>query len=35
MLYPGMFKWTESNTIGKENKNNYKGKVIVLLNENL
>ena len=34
LTYPGRFKWTEPNKIGKENKNNYKGKVIVLLDEN-
>lgn len=31
--YPGKFKWTEGSTCGSENKDNYKGKVIVLLNE--
>ncbi len=33
LSYPGRFKWTKSNTCGKENSNNYKGKVIILLNE--
>lgn len=31
--YPGKFKWTEGSMCGSENKDNYKGKVIVLLNE--
>ncbi|TDW49964.1 C-terminal processing protease CtpA/Prc [Flavobacterium sp. 270] len=31
--YPGRFKWTEGSSGGTENKDNYKGKVIVLLNE--
>ncbi|QSB27107.1 S41 family peptidase [Flavobacterium sp. CLA17] len=31
--YPGRFKWTEGTMCGSENKDNYKGKVIVLLNE--
>ncbi|MFZ0597762.1 MAG: S41 family peptidase [Flavobacterium sp.] len=31
--YPGKFKWTKGSTCGSENKDNYKGKVIVLLNE--
>ncbi|MFD2942648.1 S41 family peptidase [Flavobacterium notoginsengisoli] len=31
--YPGRFKWTEGSTCGAENKDHYKGKVIVLLNE--
>ncbi|MEA9413845.1 S41 family peptidase [Flavobacterium sp. PL02] len=31
--YPGRFKWTEGTNCGTENKDNYKGKVIVLLNE--
>lgn len=31
--YPGKFKWTVGSSIGTENKDNYKGKVIVLLNE--
>jgi C-terminal processing protease CtpA/Prc len=33
LTYPGKFYWSEPNKIGKENKKNYKGKVIVLLNE--
>ncbi len=33
LSYPGKYKWSEIEKIGKENKNNYKGKVIVLLNE--
>ena len=31
--YPGRFIWTESAVCGKENSSNYKGKVVVLLNE--
>ncbi|MCV9928066.1 S41 family peptidase [Flavobacterium sp. LS1R49] len=31
--YPGRFIWTEGTNCGSENKDNYKGKVIVLLNE--
>lgn len=31
--YPGKFFWTKGSSSGKENKNHYKGKVIVLLNE--
>lgn len=31
--YPGRFKWTEPYTTGSENNTNYKGKVVVLLNE--
>jgi len=31
--YPGRFRWTEGRMCGSENKNHYKGKVIVLLNE--
>ncbi|RKR09945.1 C-terminal processing protease CtpA/Prc [Flavobacterium sp. 90] len=31
--YPGRYTWTEGSTCGTENKDNYKGKVIVLLNE--
>lgn len=31
--YPGRFRWTEGRMCGGENKDNYKGKVIVLLNE--
>jgi C-terminal processing protease CtpA/Prc len=31
--YPGRFRWTKGTNCGSENKDNYKGKVIVLLNE--
>lgn len=31
--YPGRYVWTEGRKCGYENKDNYKGKVIVLLNE--
>ncbi|WP_281322990.1 S41 family peptidase [Flavobacterium aestivum] len=31
--YPGRYVWTEERNCGSENKDNYKGKVIVLLNE--
>lgn len=31
--YPGRYKWTEGSKCGTENKDHYKGKVIVLLNE--
>ncbi|MFD1603474.1 S41 family peptidase [Flavobacterium artemisiae] len=31
--YPGRFYWTKGTSTGKDNKDNYKGKVIVLLNE--
>jgi C-terminal processing protease CtpA/Prc len=31
--YPGRFKWSKPQPCGYENKNNYKGKVVVLLNE--
>lgn len=31
--YPGKFKWTKGSTCGSENKDHYKGKVVVLLNE--
>ncbi|MEL1252905.1 S41 family peptidase [Flavobacterium sp. DGU38] len=31
--YPGRYTWEEGTNCGTENKNNYKGKVIVLLNE--
>lgn len=31
--YPGRFRWTEGTNCGSENKDNYKGQVIVLLNE--
>jgi len=33
LKYPGRYVWTEGRKCGFENKNNYKGKVIVLLNE--
>jgi C-terminal processing protease CtpA/Prc len=33
LSYPGKFKWTKSRSIGSENNSNYKGKVVVLLNE--
>ncbi len=33
LSYPGKFKWTEGSSSGSENNNNYKGKVVVLLNE--
>ncbi|MCC9072175.1 peptidase S41 [Flavobacterium sp. F-65] len=33
LSYPGRFKWSEGTSSGLENKDNYKGKVIVLLNE--
>ncbi|RXM49368.1 S41 family peptidase [Flavobacterium sp. YO12] len=31
--YPGRYNWTKGRNCGSENKDNYKGKVIVLLNE--
>jgi C-terminal processing protease CtpA/Prc len=31
--YPGRYKWAKGTTCGTENNNNYKGKVVVLLNE--
>ncbi|RXM46416.1 S41 family peptidase [Flavobacterium sp. YO64] len=31
--YPGRYEWTKGRNCGSENKDNYKGKVIVLLNE--
>jgi C-terminal processing protease CtpA/Prc len=31
--YPGRFKWTEGTKCGSENKDHYKGKIIMLLNE--
>ena len=34
LSYPGRFIWSEGTTCGTENKYNYKGKVIVLLDEN-
>lgn len=33
LKYPGKYKWTEGRKAGFENENHYKGKVIVLLNE--
>lgn len=33
LKYPGKYKWTEGSKAGFENKDHYKGKVIVLLNE--
>ena len=33
LTYPGRFKWSEPHPTGSENKDNYKGKVIILLNE--
>ncbi len=33
LSYPGRFKWTSGSDAGFENKDNYKGKVIMLLNE--
>lgn len=33
LSYPGRFKWSGGTSSGFENKDNYKGKVIVLLNE--
>ncbi|WP_264566029.1 S41 family peptidase [Flavobacterium sp. N3904] len=33
LKHPGRFQWTEPQFTGRENKNNYKGKVVVLLNE--
>ncbi len=33
LTYPGRYKWTQVDSCGKENPNNYKGKVIILLNE--
>ena len=33
LSYPGKFKWSEQRTTGSENNNNYKGKVVILLNE--
>lgn len=31
--YPGRFRWTDGSSSGTLNKNNYKGKIILLLNE--
>ncbi|MBW4359327.1 S41 family peptidase [Flavobacterium taihuense] len=33
LSYPGRYKWSKPRFCGSENKNNYKGKVVVLLNE--
>ena len=33
LSYPGRFRWTEGSSSGSKNKNNYKGKVVILLNE--
>lgn len=33
LTYPGRFKWSKSHICGSNNKNNYKGEVVVLLNE--
>ncbi|WP_309607603.1 S41 family peptidase [Flavobacterium sp.] len=33
LTYPGRFKWSEPHPTGSENKDNYKGKVVILLNE--
>ncbi len=33
LTYPGRYKWTQIDSCGKENPENYKGKVIILLNE--
>ncbi len=33
LTYPGRFKWSEGSKSGFENKDNYKGKVVVLINE--
>jgi C-terminal processing protease CtpA/Prc len=33
LSYPGRYKWSEPHTSGSDNTNNYKGKVVVLLNE--
>jgi C-terminal processing protease CtpA/Prc len=33
LMYPGRFKWSKPHPTGSENNTNYKGKVIVLLNE--
>ena len=32
LTYPGRFKWSEPHPTGSENKNNYKGKIVILLN---
>lgn len=31
--YPGRYYWSETNVCGSENPNNYKGKVVILVNE--
>lgn len=33
LTYPGRFKWSKPHMCGSENNNNYKGKIVVLLNE--
>ena len=33
LTYPGRFKWSKPHICGSKNKNNYKGEVVVLLNE--
>jgi C-terminal processing protease CtpA/Prc len=33
LSYPGKYKWTKPQNCGSENNNNFKGKVVVLLNE--
>ncbi|MEO8239619.1 MAG: S41 family peptidase [Flavobacterium sp.] len=33
LTYPGRYKWTQAQKCGSENENYYKGKVVVLLNE--
>lgn len=33
LTYPGRFKWSKPHICGSNNKNNYKGEVVVLLNE--
>ncbi len=33
LTYPGKFKWSEGTSSGSDNTNNYKGKVVILLNE--
>ncbi len=34
LSYPGKYIWSKKLTIGKKNKNSYKGKVVILVNEN-
>lgn len=33
LSYPGRFKWSEPHTTGSDNKTNFKGKIVMLLNE--